>query len=274
MLDIKYTYAKTRTTRGASFSIALLCMLVCTVIAAIVITAGTTAAGRVSELARIDQRYYSVTSAARLVHDELDKSSVVVTQQKTTTTTTVTNYTRQADGTVAGEVPAGGVSTKDHYTEITCNPSDDFATSITNCLLFGQAGVPQASPAWTEDPHEHASTSRKIEFTLTHDPHASIDTSKLKVKIEGLLNADGSLELLFSNDNGDSREYVFRMVLMPEVRTEQSDSESEAAPSVSATSEDSYTETTVKTLTQTRTTTVNWTVTDFSASRVEEGVTP
>lgn len=63
---------KFRDERGASMSAALLLFLVCAVVASIIIAAGSTAAGRISNLAKSDQLYYSLTSAAQLVRDELD----------------------------------------------------------------------------------------------------------------------------------------------------------------------------------------------------------
>lgn len=63
---------KFRDERGASMSVALLLFLVCAVVASIIIAAGSTAAGRISNLAKSDQLYYSLTSAAQLVRDELD----------------------------------------------------------------------------------------------------------------------------------------------------------------------------------------------------------
>lgn len=58
--------------RGASMSISLLLFLVCALVASIVLAAATTSAGRMSGLAKDDQIYYSLTSAAQLVSDELN----------------------------------------------------------------------------------------------------------------------------------------------------------------------------------------------------------
>lgn len=62
---------KTRSERGASLSMALLLMLVCTVVASVVITSASAAAGRLSQLKESDRSYYNVTSAASLIWDEL-----------------------------------------------------------------------------------------------------------------------------------------------------------------------------------------------------------
>ena len=71
--------SKLRSRRGASLTFALLLFLVCAVIASVVIVAGTTAAGRMSQMAPADQRYYAAMSAARLLKSQIDGKKVIVT---------------------------------------------------------------------------------------------------------------------------------------------------------------------------------------------------
>ena len=60
---------------GASITYALLLFLVCAVVSSVVLAAGTAASGRISQSVSTDQRYYSVTSAARVLINELDGNS-------------------------------------------------------------------------------------------------------------------------------------------------------------------------------------------------------
>lgn len=69
---------KIRSRKGASITFALLIFLVCAIISGVVIVAGSTAAGRMSQIAQSDQRYYAVTSAAGLLRDEIDGMRVTV----------------------------------------------------------------------------------------------------------------------------------------------------------------------------------------------------
>ncbi len=69
---------KLKTQKGASITFALLLFLVCAVISSVVIVAATTAAGRMSQLPQMDQRYYAVTSAANLLRSEIDRKRVSV----------------------------------------------------------------------------------------------------------------------------------------------------------------------------------------------------
>ena len=66
---------KLRSDVGASITFGLLLFLVCAVISAVVLVAGTTAAGRLSGMSKTEQRYYSVTSTAKLIQEELEGGS-------------------------------------------------------------------------------------------------------------------------------------------------------------------------------------------------------
>ena len=78
---------KLNSQRGASITFALLLFLVCAVVGSVVLTAGTAAAGRMSKLAEMDQRYYSVTSAARLMRNMVEGESVTIVKTTKTETT-------------------------------------------------------------------------------------------------------------------------------------------------------------------------------------------
>ena len=69
---------KLKSQTGASITFALLLFLVCAVVGSVVLTAGTAAAGRLSELAESDQRYYSVTSAAQLLRTMVERETVTI----------------------------------------------------------------------------------------------------------------------------------------------------------------------------------------------------
>ena len=64
--------------RGASITFALLIFLVCSMVSIAVVIAGTTAAGRMSQRAETDQRYYAVTSAVELLCDDFKDKTVTV----------------------------------------------------------------------------------------------------------------------------------------------------------------------------------------------------
>ena len=81
---------KIQSSKGASITFALLIFLVCAVVSSVVIVAGTTAAGRMSQTAQTDQRFYAVSSAAELLTKAVDgkeNAERTVTVRKVTETT-------------------------------------------------------------------------------------------------------------------------------------------------------------------------------------------
>ena len=75
---MKSVIRKLQSQTGASLSFALLLFLVCTVISSIVIISATAVSGRMSEMTDMDQRYYSVTSAAELLRSLVDGKEVTI----------------------------------------------------------------------------------------------------------------------------------------------------------------------------------------------------
>lgn len=70
MDDMNSINRKLRSQRGASITFALLIFLVCSVVSIAVVVAGSAAAGRMSQRAETDQRYYAVSSAVELLCNE------------------------------------------------------------------------------------------------------------------------------------------------------------------------------------------------------------
>ncbi len=73
---------KLRSRRGASITFALLIFLVCSMVSIAVVVAGSAAAGRMSQRAETDQRYYAVTSAVELLCDDFKGKTVTVVYEK------------------------------------------------------------------------------------------------------------------------------------------------------------------------------------------------
>lgn len=73
---------KIKSQKGASITFALLLFLVCAIISSVVIVAATAAAGRMSEQAEMDERYYAVTAVARQLKKEIDGKEVTLEYTK------------------------------------------------------------------------------------------------------------------------------------------------------------------------------------------------
>ena len=99
---MKKLRTKLRSERGASISYALLLFLVCAVVGSVVLVAATSASGRLSGLAKADQRYYSVTSAAELIRDLYDGAEATAAREEITETITPYTYSGGAQPSVPG----------------------------------------------------------------------------------------------------------------------------------------------------------------------------
>ena len=108
---------KLQSQRGASITFALLLFLVCAVISSAVIVAGTTAAGRMSQMAEMDQRYYAVTSAAELMKDSIDGRTVKVKYTKSSMNAEAVSVTNEKNHSLEweGVDPDSVVSDKPPY---------------------------------------------------------------------------------------------------------------------------------------------------------------
>ena len=71
--------------RGASLSMALMLLLVCTTVAGVALTAATVVAGRQARTKDVDKSYYNVTSAAKLFWNEMKDHSIVVSTTRSCT---------------------------------------------------------------------------------------------------------------------------------------------------------------------------------------------
>ena len=61
-----------RSNSGATILLALLFFLLCALAGSIILSAGSAAAGRISGLKETEQSFYSVTSAAQIMREEIE----------------------------------------------------------------------------------------------------------------------------------------------------------------------------------------------------------
>ena len=224
---------KLKSQTGASITFALLLFLVCAVVGSVVLTAGTAAAGRMSELAKMDQRYYSVTSAAQLLRDTMDGKQVSVTQK------TVTEITE--DGTTSSQT----------------SPQVD--TEVESPILKASALL------LVDETAEDA----KMTWNLTGS--SDIQNAALNVKIEEALSSDGTMTMLISNaaDNGSggtsgpSYIYTLHMVFSAD-KTESVDSR---------TKEQYLGGKKTETVTEAKTTNITWRLNSIGKAVAEPAVT-
>lgn len=151
--------AKLRSQRGASILFALLFFIVCAVIGSMVLAAGAAAAGRLADMEKMDQRYFAVTSAAKVLEHQLNDPSAVVTRRKVEDPDTSTEVwtvdgeddsIRQilrdsveavADNSKGLKDSAAGAALDLDRTVALIHPTNDKLTTYVKLTMAGSAGA-------------------------------------------------------------------------------------------------------------------------------------
>ena len=183
---------KLNSQRGASLTFALLLFLVCAVVGSAVLVAGTAAAGRMSKIAEMDQRYYSVNSAARLLIELLEKDEIWVEKDEPAD---------DEEGSGDDGQPAeGGVDTERDYTlYIKGEPVGDDETSLALDIA-------------------RRVLDNDIEpVTLRVEPDDDLGAN-LTVTVEETISSNGDVVLAVSNkpasgENGTTADSVYTITL-------------------------------------------------------------
>ena len=268
-----------RSQTGASITFALLLFLICSLVGALVITAGTTAAGRMANLAEMDQRFYSVSSAAKLLEDELNNQSVTITRVREMKTVTESTYiTEEIDGRTVAKLDSDSISSKTYYKystdfngEYTVADSDwldsiidpyayqgtglpdmnqagiSFLTGRATLLLLGDDMINACNNDAAMDASMKNGTPQEGEFLLSHNRGGDEDQD---LAIFGIyeMKSDGTLVLTLQNQNGDP--YQMRLTLHPSISETKSEDTSSTSDRVTNTGGFKETVTSIKKLTK------------------------
>lgn len=301
------THSVLRSRTGASITFALLLFLVCAVVGALVLTAGSAAAGRVSNLAQSDQRYYNVTSAAGLLADELSGKKVTIVRTREITTKTVTEYKVNLAGGAAVSAEKKDEKSSARYTtklnerpEVPTELADYPPTELNDGAVFTDLtfldtiavklllddvnfNTDEAMNQSMKNGPKQSGVLRVLHAGSTDaDPNVGVaDPSSLSVDCLYVVQPDGTIILTLTNSTDKSGEtYSLRIKLSPSIN----ETESETTETLSS-NRDSYTDSGFKETVTTRTTLtktaeISWTVSgvekvvsaaDASAQPVETG---
>lgn len=178
---------KLRSQRGASISFALLLFLVCAVVGSVVLVAGTTAAGRISQVAEADQRYYSVTSAAELLRKEIEGTKVITTE--------ITEQTYVTDA--EGHTSASGEPSVTRKVKVG-NKADIIIPGLQSQSYDSIIGNAASRLRWVDSPRIQR------QLTLTAAKKGSVSLSddavkKLAITATENLSEDGTLTIELYN---------------------------------------------------------------------------
>ena len=276
-----------RSRTGASITFALLLFLACAVVGALVLTAGSAAAGRVSNLAQSDQRYYSVSSAAGLLAQELSGKTVKIVQEREVTTDVTTSYKVDLGSTGSVVTPVGESTTTreaSYKTKVndflitdylsSYDPNHDvegtalsaeaqasFLNARAAILLFGQDG---SEILCCNDRAMKASmktgTEQSGELALYHSISVADDEADDQLTVTGkyYVQSDGTMIFTLTNQGDANERYSLRITLTPTINETQSDKTTESTSR--SYTDNGYTETVTTVTTTVKTSEITWAV--------------
>ena len=278
-----------RSRTGASITFALLLFLACAVVGALVLTAGSAAAGRVSNLAQSDQRYYSVSSAAGLLAQELSGKTVKIVQEREVTTNVTTSYKVDLGSTGSVVTPVGESTTTreasyktkvndflitDYLssydpnhdvggTALSADAQASFLNARAAILLFGQDG---SKILCCNDRAMKASmktgTEQSGELALYHSismaDGTADDYDQLTVTGKYYVQSDGTMIFTLTNQGDANERYSLRITLTPTINETQSDKTTESTSR--SYTDNGYTETVTTVTTTVKTSEITWAV--------------
>ncbi len=268
---------KLRSRKGASLTFALLAFLVCAAVGAVLITAATASAGRISKLAESDRRYYAVSSAAQLFCDALDGQSYTIQRTKTDIHGIEITYTTDPTTlietkTTSVYTPEGGGVGYEYTIKLPMNNptgefvpigptlSKSFLTELALYYVFGSQTI------YTDYDIAPGSKDPIAPWDMTVSlAGEGVDTSGLEVNVRVQPMKNGSVKLTFSNKEGDP--YQMTVLLQAAVQDDSANpmktSETEVSIHSHPTDTFSYIERQKITDTYVKTTTITWTVAEI-----------
>ena len=224
---------KLKSKRGASITFALLLFLVCAVVSSVVIVAGTAAAGRMSQLAQMDQRYYAVTSAAELLRDLIDGKKVTVECSKETLDVVsvkvedVDAYGNVISPAGGGTVPVCKPLGTNTYIDTAAVLSDLKSDSIVAHASARLVQSLKAASSGKDIAHPLGDLKRAgYEMPLASDSAPATAGAQLGCTIAEEVTEDGLLVYVITNTSADSRSYNLELVFASNIKNIASDSKS------------------------------------------------
>lgn len=212
---MKQAIQKIRSKTGASITFALLLFLVCAVLGSVVLAAGTAASGRLSEMTEMDQRYYSVTSAADLFCDTLCERQITVVRQRTTGYTQTTTFRKVGDTVTQQGLPSDSQTSQSF--QATINDSTNYGASGDLLVVAAQKLVHIGSDGSWDAPSPVLTEDEVTQLELAVDPGTSgMETAALSVSVEQTLKENGDLVFVLKNSDGDP--FCVRVTLFAEIK--------------------------------------------------------
>lgn len=190
---------------GASITYALLIFLVCTVVGSVVLTAGTAAAGRIAQVARMDQKYYSVSSAVQLLEEELCDKEVTIVRREVKQAGGESSYTTLINGTSYDSKPA----------------NTSFLTRQAINFLYGDGDAFNNATAMGYSMYNGNKSTTDFSLSLSGGG-TGINSDKLGVTGRCKMRSDGTLRLTVTDQVDSNNNYSLCLILSAHIDEDES----------------------------------------------------
>lgn len=223
---------KLKNQTGASITFALLLFLVCAVLSSVIIVAATASSGRMSGIAEMDQRYYSVSSASELLKDLLNEKMVAIVTVTTTTRTTQVIEDIRQDPIISEDWVVYIVPNKT-TAELAAMSADEFRTASGNSTsgvqkidAKGFSGSVSITSLLNDAAYQYyrirkstppSASSRDLSLVTNIPKPAGVDADPLAVTIKEIMDTSGNISLTLLNTNGNPYTRELQFTLMPSV---------------------------------------------------------
>ena len=208
-----------RSQRGASLVLALFLFMICSLLAAIVLSASTAAVGSYKGITEMDQRYYSVTSAADLLKSKIDNESLTM------------QLVRTKDGQGNETTTSIKIEGKDSacsFSDNTLTINDDVLSLSELSALYWLLGGKRSDKKYTnvsDIPVGSIADSVRVDFKLDFKADVMSDTSNLDVPVTSIVDSSGlTLRIDSPHSAGDTKYYSLALHFDPDVDKSQSES--------------------------------------------------
>ena len=190
-------YNKLRSKSGASIILALLLVLITSTVGVVILSSGTAASGRMARLWEDESHYMSVTSAADVLIDEINKKKVTIEIKKT------------GDSTYSFSVNGGSPGAQDE---------ESLLTRTARCFIFGGDGEPPYENLFEAESLFSAERLNPETKTIEHKYkiHTLIDGKPNDVNVHlTLVKSDGSFNTILSSEGINDDVYSIDIRFIP-----------------------------------------------------------
>lgn len=208
-----------RSQRGASLLLALFLFMICSLLAAIVLSASTAAVGSYKGITEMDQRYYSVTSAADVLKSKIDNDSLSM------------QIVRTKDGqgnetTTSIKIEGNDSACSYNGNTLTINESVLSLSELSAVYwLLGGKHSDNKYTNVTDIPVDSITDSVKSDFVLDFEADGMSDTSNLDVPVDSTVDGSGlTLRIASPHDENDDKYYTLALHFDTDVDKSESES--------------------------------------------------